>query len=736
MSKAAKSKKPTPHQLNTPLTPEQRLMRGLEHLARIRDAMTAQMMSILAEVEELKGQTQLDIEVMMKDGGYTDEEIGTYVNFSALNDHKTFIKENAVGFEVVKTLLQVDADSRKIAMQEIWADPSITAADILMTASRLKRNKISFEEKVFEASQLAFQQAFSEANKNLEASFRQKASDLYEAMKSYARLHEYLGRNPDRYRRVTGSDRYSPFVAKLTNLKSKLATASEDLLNELNAIFPNSEEPIRIWPRLAPTSPIKVYLAQAHYSLRAMSRSEFDRWLPGDHTNYYSWSSFDAIKFLSGIPPRKDARLARWLHPSDVRKLNAIDLCAGAGSQALGIEAAGYYMHGLIDSDPDSIQTLRRNRERWNVIEWDITKSLTQERVSSWRGKSRRAANLDLVSGALPIAPWAYRGDGVGELFTSAKNIIAFLDPKAFFFQTDVGIKAVRHRNFRQNLIQYFQNLGYSTKIWRLAANEFGVPQSRTLYYLVGIKRRYADRLRPPQVDEPKLLGSAVWSTAFPDLSDFARYLVQKDLKEPFKDIDVDKAINDRTPQQIAYDRWALNWLGRYKTKLAPDIDKHRVQPTGRSAEAWSKAGFEPQRDTLPRKDDNYFASSTEGKRKPKLPLSAPILQCLQGMPADWQLEGDEASQLQQLCSMRPPVVSLAIARQIHQAITGQSIDLGDPEARKVTSGRDRYIPNFLVGFANHPDPMAYRAQMWANEQIERAQRDLLDLFDDDGDDD
>ena len=57
---------------------------------------------------------------------------------------------------------------------------------------------------------------------------------------------------------------------------------------------------------------------------------------------------------------------------SSKKQLNSIELFAGAGGLALGIEKAGFNSLGLIEIDKDASETLRQNRPKWRVINDDI----------------------------------------------------------------------------------------------------------------------------------------------------------------------------------------------------------------------------------------------------------------------------------------------------------------------------------------------------------------------------
>lgn len=726
----------------TPLSPRERMENAHNRLSSIRNTLTSRMLNLLDEVALLEdaGNSHIEIEALLQDCGYTYDQIETLLQFrERLTDHKEAIKAGNIDFSTVKALMLVDDRARRAAFMDINTDPSVGAESVREIARQLKNNAVSLEVKFHEASQQAFHVAFEAIALQQEASFRAKASVLFQMMRTYGRRCRYARFTPQRFHMLSTSDRFQPFFEKIKELKNRIVNLSRELFLELNSIFPDCAKPMPDWAALYRTETVTAYLAQAHYSLDVMSQGEFAWSLPGEDTPYYRWSSLQAIRFLSDIPPRENGSPARWIDPRMVKNLNAFDISAGVGGSALGVEAAGFYMHGLLDGSESAVSTLRTNRSRWNVFERDITLPVTEADTAMWRGTNRRAANLDLVSGSLPVSPWAYRGDGQGELFTSSVDYIRNLNPKAFFFETDVGFIAPRHAAFRQALLKQFRDLGFSMRIWTLDAAKLGLPQKRTRVYLVGIQKEFAPNLTPPRLDVTKGIGAAVWAKAFPYLSEFMRQLLNEKLEgaTPLKKANVRRLEKKRSEDQKLYDKWAAAWISEYGQHMAPDVGKYSMPPTGKIAAAWTKVGFDATKKPGVSLGDarlNRFKSAKATVRNvPKVRLTASIIQCLQGMPPDWVLDSDEDVALQQACSLRPPVMALAVARRIHQAISGQSVNLKDPKAREITSGRNRLIPGFIIGQADHPDPMGHLVQGWADLQYEKA-RLLAD--DSNGDDD
>ena len=108
----------------------------------------------------------------------------------------------------------------------------------------------------------------------------------------------------------------------------------------------------------------------------------------------------------------------------------ALELCAGAGGQALGLERAGFGHVGLIENDAAACNTLRLNRPHWNVIEHDL---FQPQDLTSFTG-------VDLLAGGLPCPPFSVAGKQLGEgdernLFSVGINYVDAIRPKAVMFE-------------------------------------------------------------------------------------------------------------------------------------------------------------------------------------------------------------------------------------------------------------------------------------------------------------
>src|SRR5690242_12114661 len=117
------------------------------------------------------------------------------------------------------------------------------------------------------------------------------------------------------------------------------------------------------------------------------------------------------------------------------KRLSVLELCAGAGGQALGLEQAGIEHSGLIEIDAHACETLRLNRPLWKVMQEDLNKFRD---ASAFRG-------VDIVSGGLPCPPFSKAGKQLGEndernLFPVAIQIVDQLRPRAVMIENVRGI--------------------------------------------------------------------------------------------------------------------------------------------------------------------------------------------------------------------------------------------------------------------------------------------------------
>ena len=174
-----------------------------------------------------------------------------------------------------------------------------------------------------------------------------------------------------------------------------------------------------------------------------------------------------------------------------------IELFAGAGGLALGIEEAGFDTIGLIEFDTDAAATLKRNRPNWNVINDDIANISCQDLEQLF---SVKKGELDLLSGGAPCQAFSYAGkrlgleDTRGTLFYHYAIFLEKLQPKMFLFENVRGFLTHDHGKTYETMLQVFEKAGYIIQKKVLNAWDHGAPQKRERLITIGIRKDLADK--------------------------------------------------------------------------------------------------------------------------------------------------------------------------------------------------------------------------------------------------
>lgn len=168
-----------------------------------------------------------------------------------------------------------------------------------------------------------------------------------------------------------------------------------------------------------------------------------------------------------------------------------LELFAGAGGLALGIENAGFDSIGLIEIDKDASETLKHNRPEWNVICDDISNISSQDLSQVF---SINKGELDLLSGGAPCQAFSYAGkrlgleDARGTLFYHYALFLEKLQPKVFLFENVKGLLTHDKGKTYQTMTKIFEEAGYDLHKDVLNAWDYGVAQKRERLITVGIR--------------------------------------------------------------------------------------------------------------------------------------------------------------------------------------------------------------------------------------------------------
>ncbi len=168
-----------------------------------------------------------------------------------------------------------------------------------------------------------------------------------------------------------------------------------------------------------------------------------------------------------------------------------IELFAGAGGLALGIEKAGFDTIGLIEFNKEAADTLRTNRPEWRVVNEDIANISCLDLEEYF---SIKKGELDLLSGGAPCQAFSYAGkrmgleDARGTLFYHYAVFLEKLQPKMFLFENVRGLLTHDHGKTYATMLDIFQKTGYTIQKDVLNAWDYGVPQKRERLITIGIR--------------------------------------------------------------------------------------------------------------------------------------------------------------------------------------------------------------------------------------------------------
>ena len=171
--------------------------------------------------------------------------------------------------------------------------------------------------------------------------------------------------------------------------------------------------------------------------------------------------------------------------------MKSIELFAGAGGLALGLEQAGFEHIGLVEFDKSAANTLMLNRPHWKVLCEDI--ALVSERDLELEFSIKKG-ELDLLSGGAPCQSFSYAGkrlglqDVRGTMFYHYATFLQKLQPKMFLFENVKGLLTHDQGKTFKTILDIFEEQGYKTVYRVLNAWDYGVPQKRERLITIGIR--------------------------------------------------------------------------------------------------------------------------------------------------------------------------------------------------------------------------------------------------------
>lgn len=306
--------------------------------------------------------------------------------------------------------------------------------------------------------------------------------------------------------------------------------------------------------------------------------------------------------------------------------LTCVEICAGAGGQALGLDMAGFQHIALVEYEKEYCNVLKSNRPDWNVICAD---------VRSFDGTQYQG--IDLLAGGVPCPPFSVASKQLGQyddrdLFPEALRLIAEIRPRAVMLENVRGFLDAKFNEYREHILQSIHDLGYSVSIKLLNACDYGVPQLRPRVVIIAIKNGEKGTFSYPAGHKDNI----------PTVGEALKTLMGANGWENTEE-------------------WAENANG-----IAPTIvggsKKHGGPDLGpvRSRRAWAELGV----------DGNGVADTAPAQGFQGMPkLTKEMIALIQGFPPEWNFGKKKTAACRMIGNAFPPPVAKAIGTEIRRCL-------------------------------------------------------------------
>ncbi|WP_314439362.1 DNA (cytosine-5-)-methyltransferase [uncultured Porphyromonas sp.] len=229
-----------------------------------------------------------------------------------------------------------------------------------------------------------------------------------------------------------------------------------------------------------------------------VSRATIDNWIArGIYVPdvVYNGKQYFSLSALRKVPQIQDMLHSPWkeeLKTRPLRPYTSIELFAGAGGLALGMEQAGFNHLLLNELNHDACRTLLANRPEWHVVEADVR----QLNFTRYRGQ------VDLLTGGFPCQAFSYAGkqggftDTRGTLFFELARAVKEIQPSVFMAENVRGLIAHDGGRTLETIRKVISELGYTLIEPRvLKALLYQVPQKRERLILIAIRNDLAQHI-------------------------------------------------------------------------------------------------------------------------------------------------------------------------------------------------------------------------------------------------
>ena len=348
-------------------------------------------------------------------------------------------------------------------------------------------------------------------------------------------------------------------------------------------------------------------------------------------------NSRDPIEFKHNNPTSKISYIYKQKQQNNQHSVRVLELFAGAGGLALGLEKAGLSTVALIEINKKCCETLRANKPNWNVLNEDVCDIDFSQ------------FNVDVVTGGFPCQAFSYAGkklgfeDTRGTLFYQFARCIKETKPLLFMAENVRGLISHDKGRTLKTIINILEGLGYNVKYRLLNAVNYGIPQKRERVVIIGT-------LPGIKFDFPK------------------RESLIKTLRDALKDVPLEEGTQYSTNKKKVLDLVPPGGCWRH---LPPDVQKSYMGKSlysggGRTGMARRISWDEPclTLTCSPSQKQTERCHPDETR-----PFTVREYARIQTFPDDWQFIGSVGDKYKQIGNAVPVELAFKLGLQIQEAI-------------------------------------------------------------------
>ena len=350
---------------------------------------------------------------------------------------------------------------------------------------------------------------------------------------------------------------------------------------------------------------------------------------------------------------------------------NVLDLFCGCGGLSHGFENAGYDIALGIDSDKSSIDTFNYNHKNAKALDIDLSKDDFVDNINKFI-----TCDIDIVIGGPPCQGFSLTGprnldDPRNKLYMAMYQTVLNYRPKAFLIENVPGLSTLYNGQVKNGIIRTFADIGYNLNTKILLAADYGVPQFRKRFFIIGIRSDYGLTFHfpPPVLSRQKYVTCHEAIGDLPSRENELGEEVDNYSAEPFTSYQK----HLRNDCNVLYNHVATDHSEKVKQviSLVPEGGNYKDLPPGvgehrKFNEAWTRYHSQEPSRTIDTGHRNHF--HYKYNRVPTIRENAR----LQSFPDHFRFMGNKTQQNRQVGNAVPPLLAEVLAVSLREQLFGE----------------------------------------------------------------